>query len=60
MKKAYKKFKYSAETEDTVIARANTLEEVENIARKQMFLYKLINTRVTIFEKDTAVKTITL
>lgn len=51
MKKAYKMFKYSAETGDGVIARAKTLEEVENIARKQMFLYKLINTRVTIFEK---------
>lgn len=60
MKKAYKMFKYSAEIGDAVIARAKTLEEVENIARKQMFLYKLINTRVTIFEKDTAVKTITL
>lgn len=59
MKKAYKMFKYSAETQNGVVARANTIENIERIARKQMFLYKIVE-EVTIFDGNTVVKRITL
>ena len=58
MKKANKMFKYSAETNEGVIARANAIEEIENRARKQMFLFKL--KEATIFENNAVVKIIKL